>query len=64
MPIRAMDMYRVKEKRDRGTDLVVLHNKENLNMVMAEDIVNDGIDLSAIGSRPIPDSTSSRQENL
>jgi hypothetical protein len=48
MPIRAMDLYRVKEKRDRGTDLVVLHNKENLNMVMAEDIVMEGIDLMAL----------------
>lgn len=53
MPIRAMDLYRVQDKRDRGTDLVVLHNKENLNMVMAEDIVMEGIDLSALaGPQP------------
>ncbi|MBX2980489.1 MAG: AAA family ATPase [Flavobacteriales bacterium] len=55
MPIRAMDLYRVQETRDRGTDLVVLHNKENLNMVMAVDIVMEGIDLAALTiPQPLP----------
>jgi hypothetical protein len=43
LPIRAMDIYRVQETRARGTDLVVLHNKENLNLVMTEDLVMEGI---------------------
>lgn len=43
LPIRAMDVYRVDETRARGIDLVVLHNKENLNLVMSQDIVMEGI---------------------
>ena len=44
LPIRAMDVYRVEETRARGTDLVVLHNKENLNLVMTQDIVMEGVE--------------------
>ena len=48
MPIRALDLYRVQNTRERGTDLVVLHNKENLNMVMAQDIVMEGVKAPAV----------------
>lgn len=49
MPIRALDVYRVQETKEHGTDIVVLHNKENLNMVVTQDIVMEGIDLSVVG---------------
>lgn len=42
LPVRALDLYRVGEERSKGSDLIVLHNKENLNMVMGQDIVLEG----------------------
>lgn len=53
VPIGAMDVHRVEDARARGTDLVVLHNKENLNLVMTRDIVLEGIDLAAPANRTL-----------
>jgi|GEM_PF-2868642 len=49
VPLRALDLFRMKKPQEPGPDLIVLHNKENLNLVMARDIVLDGIDLNTLG---------------
>ena len=50
VPLRAHDLFRMNSTKGSGPDLIVLHNKENLNMVMAQDIVLEGIDLNALGA--------------
>ena len=42
--LRTMDLYRIKDMSTNKTDLVVLYSKENLNLLLAKDIVMEGID--------------------
>ncbi|MCB0781684.1 MAG: hypothetical protein KDC03_19535, partial [Flavobacteriales bacterium] len=44
LPLRHMDVLRTQESQQAGNDLVVMHNKSNLNLIVLRDLLMEGIE--------------------
>ena len=44
LPLRHMDVLRTQESQQAGNDLVVMHNKSNLNLIVLRDLLMEGVE--------------------